>query len=210
MLTLCTAVALAIAPADVPRPKEGRFIVDAASVMTDAEETSLGRTLGDAHHAHGFTVDVVTIGSTDALAPEKFTRELYDLWHIGGDRDDGALVLLIVDVRRLEFHVGTGLAGRLPDERVAEVRDAIMAPEFDEARYGTGLTRGVRQLVNMIIDPSTPVPKKPGFSYRPGDDQRSSTPPWLLYALAVAGVGIGVLAVAVLGMGRAGWYGDRG
>src|SRR5688572_17573235 len=100
------ALALAMSPADVPRPKEGHWIADAAEVMSAVEETSLERTLNDAHAAHAFELDVVTVPGTDGVDAAKFADELFQLWDVGGESDKGVLVVLVVELRRLEIRVG--------------------------------------------------------------------------------------------------------
>ena len=86
-------------------------------------------------------IAVVTLNSINesGLTPKMYAVELFQKWGIGKkDKDNGVIILLVLDQRRIEIEVGYGLEGVLPDGKVGRIiRDRI--DYFKNNSYSEGL-----------------------------------------------------------------------
>jgi uncharacterized protein len=114
-----------------------------------------------------------------------------------GDRrlDNGVILLVFVQERRVRLEVGYGLEAVIPDAVAGQViRDAIV-PRFREQRYAAGLEAAVEALFARIETRGAPPP---------APRQRFGVSPWVLGLLVVFGVVALLLArEAMSGSGRA-------
>lgn len=82
---------------------------------------------------------------------EQFARDYFN--HIGiGKREhhNGVLILVVVDRRQARIEVGHGLERAITPEAARRIIAEVMAPEFRRGRYGTGLTRAVDAVADLI------------------------------------------------------------
>lgn len=85
------------------------------------------------------------------LTPKMYAVELFNKWGVGKKgKDNGVLVLLVLDQRRIEIEVGYGLEGILPDGKVGRIiRDRT--DYFKNGNYSEGLQWIVHDLSNEIM-----------------------------------------------------------
>lgn len=122
------------------------FVNDTAGAMGEwAERTeALCREIERATSAE---VAVLTVKTTGGIPVQDYAQRVFDRWGIGKKgKDNGILVLVAVDDRRMWIATGYGVEGILPDGRVGEIRDRAMLPLFREGRFGEGIHAGVSRL----------------------------------------------------------------
>jgi uncharacterized protein len=86
---------------------------------------------------------VVTVSDIDST-PKDFANRLFAHWGIGKARaDNGLLVLLVVDQRRLEMETGYGLEPILPDGWLGNMQAEVMVPAFRSGDFPAGLEAGL-------------------------------------------------------------------
>lgn len=111
--------------------------------------TTQGNSIGD-------TIIVVTVPTYAPFADIKqFANRLFENHGRGiGDKqkDNGLLVVLAVDDRKVWIEVGYGLEGPITDGFSGETSRQFMAPFFREKKYGDGLRAGVARLASRIAD----------------------------------------------------------
>lgn len=128
-----------------PRKTHAGWVTDTANAL-GAERSEIEQVLEalkQETQAQVALVVVPTIGDAD---PKEFAVALFKHWSIGrSEHDDGALVLHVLDVRRVEVETGYGLEGVLPDVKVNWLRDKVVS-KFRENLFGAGhlgLVRGI-------------------------------------------------------------------
>lgn len=123
LLVFCVPFfAKALTPHELPIPTNGQTVVDYADVLSDADEHYLNQIIQTHQKNFGDEIAVVILPSLADTAnatpmPSKdFAIELFNHWRIGqAFRNNGLLILLVADQRRVEFITGYGLEGVLPD-----------------------------------------------------------------------------------------------
>ncbi|HET9269692.1 MAG TPA: TPM domain-containing protein [Vicinamibacterales bacterium] len=123
-------------------------VIDPQSARTlDALIRSLQRATGD----------VVVVATVDTFKPYATIDEYaVKMFENGGrgvgekGRDNGLLVVVAVNDRRVRVEVGYELEQFITDGFAGQVRDEELAPQFRQGNYGAGLVAGVQRLVGRI------------------------------------------------------------
>lgn len=186
---LLTASALAIAPAEVPNPRPSGWVTDLGDVIDAEDEAAINRQIDAMHAAMGVEVAVVTIPSIDDRTPKEFTTQLFNHWGIGdAQADNGLLVLLAVEQRRLEMETGYGLEEPLPAGWLKGVQSDFMVPRFKQGDFGGGIEAGLDQVdARLRGEPVRQGISGPGSTHEPHDSDLGET--LVLGLLGTGGVG---------------------
>ena len=84
----------------------------------------------------------MTIKSLEGEDLEDFSMKVCENWKLGSaDREDGVLLLVSLDEKKIRIEVGYGLEGILTDTKCGLIIRNIMAPEFQAGRYGDGIVK---------------------------------------------------------------------
>ena len=179
---IATAGALAMAAPAPGRtwPSPTGYVNDFAGIIDGASAdsmTALARELDEKTHAQ---IAVVTIESLEGETIDPVAEELYRAWGIGSKgKDEGALILLARDERRVRIEVGYGLEGILPDGRVGSIIRNVMGPDLHADRFGPGLLRGVEAVAAIVAqDRGVTLDRGGAVVLRP--ESRGSSPMGLL------------------------------
>lgn len=148
LLMLSLVPAIAAKPADL-QPTTRFFVNDFADVLTaDAEDAMYAQGVQLAEKTKAQIV-AVTIPSLDGLDVETFSYQLASQWGIGDkDRDNGILLLLAVNERKVRIEVGYGLEGRLNDAKVGRMLDNYAVPYFKDNNFSAGMQATYDALIN--------------------------------------------------------------
>ncbi len=121
---------------------------------------------------------------------EDFSIRLAQQWRIGQKGlDNGVILVVFVQERKIRFEVGYGLEPILPDAIAGQIIREVITPRFRERRYAAGL-EGAVNAVFARVGPSKGTPAPPGRSGRP---QAGMPPLWAVLAVfAIFGV-VGVI-----------------
>jgi uncharacterized protein len=186
-LLMCWAVA-AFADVAVP-PLTGR-VVDQTGTLSSADIASLTQTLKNLELRKGSQVAVLIVPTTQPETIEQFSIRVADAWKIGRRKiDDGALLVVAKDDRRLRIEVGYGLEGALTDVTTKRIIDEIITPKFRSGDFAGGISAGVERIIGVIDGEPLPAPPQRQ------QQQQSSDLTWLLNPLNP----FTIIAILVLG-----------
>ena len=147
-LLLCWAGA-ALALVAVP-PLSGR-VVDQTNTLAANDIASLTQTLSDLEARKGSQVAVLIVPTTDGEAIEQYALRVAEAWKIGRKKiDDGALLVIAKNDRRLRIEVGYGLEGALTDATTKRIIDEDITPKFKSGDFGGGVAAGVDKMVRIV------------------------------------------------------------
>jgi uncharacterized protein len=138
-LTALLALAPGLAVPDLTGP-----VVDRAGLLSRAEARRLEQ-LAQAARAGGGSGQAVQlqyliVPSLEGDALEDFSIRVAEAWRLGTKgKDDGVLVVVARDDRKVRIEVGGGLEGQLTDAQSSRIIRGVIAPAFREGRYGDGL-----------------------------------------------------------------------
>lgn len=169
-LVLFSNVAFA---ADLPKPTKNFFVNDFANVISNADEEKMQQQGEALFKECGAQVVVVTVKSLNGEDLESYSLNLARSWRIGSDKnDDGILLLLAVDERKVRIEVGYGLEGALPDSKTGRILDTYGVDSFKKNDFSTGLAAVYDSLVNEVY-----IEKglDPADGYKPVEDYSLTT-----------------------------------
>src|SRR5258708_18713444 len=155
-LLLCWAVA-AFADVAVP-PLTGR-VVDQTGTLSSGDIDRLTQTLKNLELRKGSQVAVLIVPTTQPETIEQFSIRVADAWKIGRKKiDDGAILVVAKDDRRLRIEVGYGLEGALPDVTTKRIIDEIITPRSRSGDFAGGISAGVERIISVIDGEQLPAP----------------------------------------------------
>ncbi|MBP9762072.1 TPM domain-containing protein [Patescibacteria group bacterium] len=115
------------------------YVNDFANILSPEEETELSRKVHEQKLLTSNQIAIVTVSSTAPESIETYAVELFEEWGIGREAyDNGALLLLAVNDRKLRIEVGYGLEGLLTDAQSARII-ARAVPLLKEQKYPTAI-----------------------------------------------------------------------
>jgi len=154
VLWLAALPAVAQSAPDFP-PLTGR-VVDQANLLSPETEQALTQKLAALEAASSDQLVVVTLSSLQDREIEDYGYQLGRAWGIGQkESDNGALLIVAPNERKVRIEVGYGLEPILTDAFSALVIHNDILPAFREGDYEAGIVRGVDALVTQLsLDPA--------------------------------------------------------
>lgn len=151
-IILCISLlTITVAAAVIPKPKDNFFVNDFADVISAADEQKMQAQGEELYKKCGAQVVVATVKTLDGSDIESYSLEMARSWKIGSDEnDDGILLLLAVEERKVRIEVGYGLEGALPDSKTGRILDTYGIEHFKKDDFSTGLTAVYNSLANEV------------------------------------------------------------
>src|SRR3954452_23423499 len=147
-LMLCWAYA-AVADVAVP-PLTGR-VVDKTGTLSSGDIATLDQTLKNFEARKGSQVAVLIVPTTQPETIEQYSLRVAESWKIGRKKiDDGAILVVAKDDRKLRIEVGYGLEGALTDVTAKRIIDQVITPKFRSGDFAGGISDGVNRILRVV------------------------------------------------------------
>jgi uncharacterized protein len=129
-------------------------VVDAANILSPAQEVSLDAKLTRLEQQSKRQLVVATIPDLQGYEIADYGFRLGDHWGVGDkQRDDGVILIVAPEEKRVRIEVGYGLEGILPDIVAGRIiRDSIV-PHFKQNDYPGGISAGVDSISKVLMLP---------------------------------------------------------
>jgi uncharacterized protein len=158
-LMLCWAFAAA---ADVAVPPLTGRVVDKTATLSGSDVASLDQTLKDFEARKGSQVAVLIVPTTQPETIEQYSLRVAEAWKIGRKKiDDGAILVVAKDDRKLRIEVGYGLEGALTDVAAKRIIDEVITPKFRSGDFAGGISAGVDRILRVVDGEPLPAPAQP-------------------------------------------------
>ncbi|HEY3404179.1 MAG TPA: TPM domain-containing protein [Ohtaekwangia sp.] len=130
----------------------GHRVHDEAHILSAATVEQLEQMLKLHEDSTTNQIAVLIIPSLDGEVLEEYSiRVAHDVWKLGqANNDNGVLLLIAVDDRKMRIEVGQGLEGVLTDALTGRIIRNEIAPHFREQEYDAGVTAGVDAIIQAI------------------------------------------------------------
>jgi uncharacterized protein len=150
VLALCLLVPGAhAAEPDIP-PLSGP-VVDSANVISAQYGAAIAALAKELEQKTGAELAVLTVATTAPLSEFDYGLAVLDRWQLGKkDQDNGLLLLVAIEDRRIRFFTGYGLEGILPDGRLGAILDEHIVPVLKAGDIGGGLYAGAYAAASVI------------------------------------------------------------
>ncbi|MEY3713476.1 MAG: hypothetical protein RL321_1096, partial [Pseudomonadota bacterium] len=111
-------------------------VTDQAGVLSAQQEAELEALLTAFETRKGAQIAVLTVATVAPEEIEQYSIRVVDAWKLGRQGvDDGALLIVAVDDRRVRIEVGRGLEGALTDLISNRIIDETIVPAFRAGDY---------------------------------------------------------------------------
>ena len=158
-------------------PLSGR-VVDEAALMSRKQAHQLTQQLAAFEKRSGIQLVVVSIDSLDGETIEEYGYQLGRHWGIGQKgKNNGVLLLIAQDERKVRIEVGYGLEGALPDAIAANIIQTRILPAFKRGDMVAGVVAGSQSIMKALAGEYQPVEQ-------PKSD--SDGGPWLFILVVIA------------------------
>ena len=122
--------------ADVAVPPLTGRVVDQTGTLSGGDIAALTQTLKDFEARKGSQIAVLIVPTTEPETIEQFSIRVAEAWKIGRKKiDDGALLVVAKNDRRLRIEVGYGLEGALTDATAKRIIDEDHHAEIQDRRF---------------------------------------------------------------------------
>jgi uncharacterized protein len=186
LLPLVTALGIAAVDEPPIPPPPTRWVTDQVGFLSPATQQRLDASLAEYERATGHQV-LVWIGKTTQPAPtEDWTVRAFKAWRVGRKGiDDGLILFIFSDDRKIRIEVGYGLEPVVTDAQSSRIIREVIAPRIRAGDRDGAVEGGVSALTQLIGGP--------GVSDRaPRGRQPVPISP-------IQGIILGIIALVVLG-----------
>jgi uncharacterized protein len=165
-------------------PLTGR-IVDQANIIPAEARNAIEPKLVDLETKSGIQLVIATVASLEGQEIEPYANELFRNWKVGEKtKNNGVLLLVAPNERRVRLEVGYGLEGTLTDALATVIITNAITPRLKAGDFGGGISRGVDDVITVLTTDASDWQKRP--SLRLDGEQTSDPVNWLIIALLIA------------------------
>jgi len=161
---LIVAVALCLtnlagAQALQPVPALSARVVDQTATLSADQRQRLATKLAAFEAGKGAQIAVLIVASVAPETIEQYALRVVESWKLGRKSvDDGALLLVARQDRKLRIEVGYGLEGALNDATAKRIISETIAPRFKEGDFYGGINDGVDAMIKVVSGEPLPPP----------------------------------------------------
>jgi uncharacterized protein len=151
----------ALAGADVAVPPLTSRVTDLTGTLSGGAVARIEAKLAALEAKKGSQIAVLIVPSTQPEEIEQFGIRVLDAWKVGRKGvDDGAILIVAKNDRRVRIEVGYGLEGALPDAIANRIIDEAIAPHFKLGDYDGGVEAGIDKMISVVNGEPLPLPDK--------------------------------------------------
>jgi uncharacterized protein len=204
----------------VPVPPLKARVTDLTGTLSAEQKGELESRIAAYESRRGSQIAVLLLPTTKPEEIEQYSIRVAEAWKIGRKGvDDGLILIVAKDDRRLRIEVGYGLEGAIPDSVAKRVIDERITPRFRDGDFYGGVRDGVDQLIKLAEGEKLPPPQAPVRPARSADDAFHYVVPAIIFVIVVggllkavlgrfpgslaAGAGLGLAAGLLFGLGIA-------
>jgi uncharacterized protein len=145
----------------VPVPPLSARVIDLTGILSGSAVNRIETELAALEAHKGSQIVVLVVPTTHPEEIEQYGIRVADQWKLGRKGvDDGAILLVAKDDRRVRIEVGYGLEGALPDAIANRIIDETIAPHFKLGDYDGGVEAGVAQMIAVVNGEPLPEPDR--------------------------------------------------
>ena len=150
--------AAAVHALEVPPPPT-QWVTDHAGVLDSAARERLNAKLREFEQRSGAQFIVYILPSLEGDSLEDFSIRAAQRWRVGQEKYDNGLILFVFPQdRRMRIEVGYGLEGSVTDAISSRVIRQDLTPAFQRGDFAGGLEAATDHLIHFIETGEEPVP----------------------------------------------------
>lgn len=134
-------------------------VTDLTGTLNSDQQGSLDARLAAFEREKGAQIAVLIVPTTKPEAIEQYSIRVAEQWKLGRKGvDDGVLLLIAKQDKKLRIEVGYGLEGVLNDATAKRIIAETITPRFKEGRFYEGIEAGLERLIAVVGGEILPAP----------------------------------------------------
>lgn len=180
-LILLAGFAFAQDESDIPpRPNPPRLVNDLANMLAPQEVQALEQKLVNYNDSTSTQIAIVTVTSLGPYEVADFAYRIGESWGVGGKgKNNGILILVSKNERKVNISTGYGLEHVVPDAYAKRIIEQIIKPAFAQGNFYHGLNSATDQIIMLASGEYQAEPK----DY--GDGGNSSVMFWVIIGILI-------------------------
>ncbi|HET8737047.1 MAG TPA: TPM domain-containing protein [Pricia sp.] len=133
------------------KPEKQTSVYDYVELLPEGQEKALEQKLIRYSDSTSTQIVIVIIASTQGENINFLGAQWGQKWGIGqANKDNGVLVILARDDRRIAINTGYGTEGNLTDAMSKRIIENVILPQFKQDNYYGGLNDGADAIFNVL------------------------------------------------------------
>ena len=130
-------------------------VIDQANILSDSDKQALSQHILKLHEQGKAQIGVVIVPTTGQEAIFDYAMRVAEQWQLGtAKRDNGLLMVIAINDRKIQILTGYGLEGVLPDIVAGRIIRNEITPYFKQAEYAQGIQSGLNEIERILnLDP---------------------------------------------------------
>jgi len=125
------------------------YVNDYANMISPSVKNEIEEELRAFEQTDSTQIVILTIPSLEGEVLEEFSIKVADAWKIGQKvKDNGVILLVSKQERKMRIEVGRGLEGRLTDLMSGRIIDLVIKPRFKRGDFDGGFVSGISALID--------------------------------------------------------------
>ena len=155
-----------VTTAQLPVPPLTARVTDLTGTLTSDQAAGLEAKLAAFEARKGSQVAVLIVPTTQPEAIEQYSIRVVEKWKLGRKRvDDGVLLIVAKNDRKLRIEVGRGIEGAIPDAYAKRIIDEAIVPRLKQGDFYGGVSAGVDRIMGLVGGETLPEPKAGAGDY---------------------------------------------
>jgi uncharacterized protein len=126
-------------------------VTDNAEIISETTRQSLTVSLKEHEDRTSNQIAILTVPTINGESIEEYAVEVFDAWKLGQKgKDNGILIVVVPNDRRMRIEVGYGLEATLTDAMAGRIIQFAITPKFKNGDYDGGITDGVRAVIDVL------------------------------------------------------------
>jgi len=126
-------------------------VTDNAQIISDETRQSITERLKAHEDKTTNQIAVLTIPTLNGEGIEEYAVAVFNEWKLGQKgKDNGILVVVSPNDRRMRIEVGYGLEGTMPDGVAGSIIRNVITPHFKNNDYNKGIDEGVNAIIRVL------------------------------------------------------------
>lgn len=151
-----------------PIPQLAAHVTDLTALLTGEQQRALEGKLAAFERQKGSQIAILIIPTVAPESIEQYALRVAEAWKLGRRGiDDGALLLIAKQDRKLRIEVGYGLEGAINDATAKRIINEVISPRFINGDFVGGIDAGIDSLIKIVNGEPLPSPTtfvQPGVS----------------------------------------------
>lgn len=168
-------------------------VTDLTATLSPEQRSQLDARLAAFEREKGSQIAVLIVPSTQPEAIEQYSIRVVEQWKLGRKGvDDGVLLLVAKQDRKLRIEVGYGLEGALNDATARRIIAETITPKFKEGKFFEGIDAGLTRIIGVVSGEALPETWHPSEREAVGADLQAGD--------SLFGLGFGLIEFLIIGL----------